>query len=153
MVATCVPRVVGLLHEANERLEEAAAAYARAITLCRSSRIPVEEGRTGLQLALLERKRGNIPQALDAVVRAIPLLERSEAPFYLDQAVALRMELQGLADTDPTTSIDAVAASIDTEYTDLSPQAAPDGTVTLLFSDILHTGEAIKEADDFNSAD
>ena len=95
-----------------------------------------EEGRSGLQLALLERNRGNEPQALDAVVGAIPLLERSEAPFYLDQAVSLRMELQGLADVDPTTSIDAVAASLDAERPDLTPQAAPDGTVTLLFSDI-----------------
>ena len=37
---------------------------------------------------------------------------------------------------DVATSIDLVAASLDTERPNLSAQAAPDGTVTLLFSDI-----------------
>jgi class 3 adenylate cyclase len=48
--------------------------------------------------------------------------------------VGLRADLQGV--THSTTSIDAVAASIDAERPDLTSQSAPDGTVTLLFSDI-----------------
>jgi class 3 adenylate cyclase len=50
--------------------------------------------------------------------------------------LAKRLDLQGLSGIDPTTSIDAVAASLDAERPDLAQQAAPDGTVTLLFSDI-----------------
>ena len=57
------------------------------------------------------------------------------APF-LEQAVQLRLAQQGLAGADAQTSIDTVADSVGTERPDLAPQAAPDGTVTLLFSDI-----------------
>jgi len=46
------------------------------------------------------------------------------------------MEQQGIADTDVGISIYAVARSVEKERPDLTPQAAPDGTVTLLFSDI-----------------
>ena len=54
----------------------------------------------------------------------------------MQRALATRLNLQGFADIDPTTSIDVLAASFDSERPDLSNQAAPDGTVTLLFSDI-----------------
>ena len=39
--------------------------------------------------------------------------------------------------TDILTSIDSIAAAVQTEHPDLAQQAAPDGTVTLLFSDII----------------
>ena len=55
----------------------------------------------------------------------------------MERVLALRLELQGVtSDSDVTTSIDAVATSIAREQPDLASHAAPDGTVTILFSDI-----------------
>jgi class 3 adenylate cyclase len=50
--------------------------------------------------------------------------------------MSLRLALQGLAGIDVQTSIEAVARSVDQTRPDLTPAAAPDGTVTLMFSDI-----------------
>ena len=58
------------------------------------------------------------------------------AKLYLDQVIARKLELQGVgADSDVTTSIDAVATSVGRERPDLATHAAFDGTVTVLFSD------------------
>ncbi len=46
------------------------------------------------------------------------------------------MQAQGVDLTDLGTSIDAVATAVYVDKPDLSPHAAPDGTVTILFSDI-----------------
>jgi len=54
----------------------------------------------------------------------------------LERAVRLKMEAQGIDVTSPETSIDAVAASVEIERPDLRPHAAPDGTVTIFFTDI-----------------
>ena len=54
----------------------------------------------------------------------------------VDRALALSLEAQGLSDVDSTTSIDEVVEAIEAERPDLTPHAAPDGTVSILFSDI-----------------
>lgn len=55
-----------------------------------------------------------------------PLMERVQAR---------KLELQGVARIDLQTSIDAVASAVTMEQPDLRPHTAPDGTVTILFSD------------------
>jgi len=52
---------------------------------------------------------------------------RGGAAHSVLHALEQRLRLQGVADIDVTTSIDMVAASLDVERPDLSPQAAPDG--------------------------
>jgi predicted ATPase/class 3 adenylate cyclase len=54
----------------------------------------------------------------------------------VERGFALRLRLQGLDTADVTTSIDAVASAVEDERPDLSGAAAPDGTVTIMFSDI-----------------
>ena len=55
----------------------------------------------------------------------------------LEQALAIKLELQGMSGaSDRHGSIDLVAATVQAEQPDLKPHAAPDGTVTILFSDI-----------------
>jgi class 3 adenylate cyclase len=62
----------------------------------------------------------------------------------MERVLARKLEVQGIASTDPSfrsaqairTSIDAVASAVDSGRPDLRPHAAPDGTVTILFSDI-----------------
>ena len=54
-----------------------------------------------------------------------------------ERAVSLRFEARGTAvPLDVRTSIDRVSAAVEEEKPDLRTHAAPDGTVTLLFSDI-----------------
>jgi class 3 adenylate cyclase len=54
----------------------------------------------------------------------------------LEDAMRLKLRFQGITSTDMTNSIDTVARVVMQDKPDLRPQAAPDGTVTILFSDI-----------------
>jgi class 3 adenylate cyclase len=54
----------------------------------------------------------------------------------VDRALALRVRLQGIESADVRSSIDAVASVVEEERPDLRGHTAPDGTVTILFSDI-----------------
>jgi class 3 adenylate cyclase len=54
----------------------------------------------------------------------------------LDECLALKLRFQGITSTDINTSIDTVARAFETEKPDLRSHAAPDGTVTIMFSDI-----------------
>ena len=46
------------------------------------------------------------------------------------------MSLQGIDVSSPQTSIDAVVSAVEAERPNLQPHAAPDGTVTVMFTDI-----------------
>jgi class 3 adenylate cyclase len=54
----------------------------------------------------------------------------------VEQSLALKLELQGVPSGELDRSIYAVASRVETERPDLHAHAAPDGTVTLLFSDM-----------------
>lgn len=55
----------------------------------------------------------------------------------VDKLVALKMQDQGISMMgDIYTSIDGVAESVERERPDMAAHAAPDGTVTIMFSDI-----------------
>ena len=54
----------------------------------------------------------------------------------MNDCLALKLQLQGIDLTDLGTSIDTVAREAIAEHPDLKPHAAPDGTVTIMFSDI-----------------
>jgi class 3 adenylate cyclase/tetratricopeptide (TPR) repeat protein len=54
----------------------------------------------------------------------------------VSDALELKLKAQGLGGRDPRESIEAVAAVVEAEQPNLAAQTAPDGTVTLLFSDI-----------------
>jgi class 3 adenylate cyclase len=96
----------------------------------------IETGRCLQGLAELASRRGDGAEAVRHLDRAIAVYEQFSIGLHLKHAVARKLELQGLADVDVYASIYRVAASVATTRPDLSSQAAPDGTVTLLFSDI-----------------
>jgi class 3 adenylate cyclase len=58
------------------------------------------------------------------------------ARWIADRALADRLEAQGLAGIDVTTSIDDMVSALEEEQPDMRAHAAPDGTVAILFSDI-----------------
>jgi len=55
---------------------------------------------------------------------------------WLDQCLAVRLRAQGIDSSTITRSIHVIATSIGARRPDLARHAAPDGTVTLLFSDM-----------------
>jgi class 3 adenylate cyclase len=54
----------------------------------------------------------------------------------VERALALKIEVQGVSFSDIGSSIDTVAREALAEKPDLKKHAAPDGTVTIMFSDI-----------------
>lgn len=55
----------------------------------------------------------------------------------LEKALSLKLKIQGVEYGDVQSSISNVAITVQSEQPDLRPHAAPDGTVTLLFTDIV----------------
>jgi class 3 adenylate cyclase len=94
-------------------------------------------GRANLADVLLARDgRGDRERALDLLGEALSSAREMGARFIADQALASRLEAQGLAGVDVTTSIDDMVSELETERPDMRAHAAPDGTVAILFSDI-----------------
>ena len=59
-----------------------------------------------------------------------------ESPLLQQRSRPADLESQGVASIDLQTTIDAVASAAPIEEPELRPHTAPDGTVTILFSDI-----------------
>ncbi len=100
------------------------------------SRGEIAEVRLRLAQLLFEHfpdARGEATEHLDFALGEFRAMKMQS---LIEEAMRLKMELQGISTTDIMTSIDAVAAIAQTEQPDLRPHAAPDGTVTILFSDI-----------------
>ncbi|MCH8066816.1 MAG: adenylate/guanylate cyclase domain-containing protein [Chloroflexi bacterium] len=81
-------------------------------------------------------KPGDAEKAQTLVNKALATFEELGMAKYVERALALKMELQGIDYKSFNTSIEAVAATVQAEQPDLRSHAAPDGTVTILFSDI-----------------
>jgi class 3 adenylate cyclase len=134
-----VDRILGLLARALERTDRAIGHLEDAVEVAAGmgDRPGIAIGRTDLAQVLLDRDgRGDRERALELVDEAIPLARDMGARAVTERALALRLEAQGLAGIDVTTSIDDVVAELESERPDLRAHAAPDGTVAILFSDI-----------------
>jgi class 3 adenylate cyclase len=131
---------LGRLAAAQGKLDEAAAHYATAAE--------VDEGmgaRPYLAITLVEHadvllkrgKPGDAAEALRMLDRALELARTLGMTPTAERAVAMRFDARGeMAPLDVRTSIDRVSESVEREKPDLRTHAAPDGTVTLLFTDI-----------------
>jgi class 3 adenylate cyclase len=79
---------------------------------------------------------GDREKALSLVSQALDAAQALGMKALLERALALKLKAQGVDLTDTGASIDAVASLVYAEKPDLRRHAAPDGTVTILFSDI-----------------
>jgi class 3 adenylate cyclase len=79
---------------------------------------------------------GDKERGLQLVGEALDAAQELGMVLLMEQALTLKLKAQGIDLKDLSTSIDAVHATVQTERPDLRPHAAPDGTVTLLFTDI-----------------
>jgi class 3 adenylate cyclase len=75
-------------------------------------------------------------RALELLNEALPLAREFGMGRFIEQGLALKLQLQGANTGDVSRSILAVASNVQTRQPDLEPHAAPDGTVTLMFSDL-----------------
>ncbi len=125
--------VLGLVDEALGRIDEALSHYDEAFETYRPSLF--HWSMVGLERARLLLDLGR-PEAAEAIDQVLAVTTQIGMNRWRDKAVALRVKLQGITSDDMRSSIVAVNAAVQSEHPDLRPQAAPDGTVTLLFSDI-----------------
>jgi class 3 adenylate cyclase len=70
------------------------------------------------------------------VNQALATFEELGMKKDVERALALKLQLQGVDRTSPYSSIGVVAAAVEAERPDLRAHAAPDGTVTIFFTDI-----------------
>jgi class 3 adenylate cyclase len=131
---------LGLLAAAMGRTVEASLHFETAIAM--NERMGARPRLALIQHAygqmLLERgEAGDHAKALALVTRALDTAQALGMKRLVERALATKLGAQGIdASTDFKTSIDVVAASVERERPDLTPHAAPDGTVTVLFTDI-----------------
>ena len=79
---------------------------------------------------------GDRERALVLLDRALQTGQELGMKRLVEQALALKASARGLVGGDPRSSIDIVASAVPRERPDLRGCSAPDGTVTILFTDI-----------------
>jgi class 3 adenylate cyclase len=132
----CSYRIFADLAVHRGSLDDAAERYRRSLAWCERERLPIEAGRCLQGLAEVSERRGERAEALRLLDRAAALFQQHGARLYLDRVIARKLELQGISSIDAHTSIDRVTASVERERPAISVHPAPDGTVTIMFSDI-----------------
>jgi eukaryotic-like serine/threonine-protein kinase len=94
--------------------------------------------RLAMARTLFEHYPDERAQAVEHLNFALGEFQAMKMQPALEDAMRLRMRDQGISTitTDIYTSIAAVAESVERERPDIAAHAAPDGTVTIMFSDI-----------------
>jgi class 3 adenylate cyclase len=134
-----VDRFLGISSATAGELDRAEREFESAISFCErmGDRPFVAQIRLDLARALLERgSSGDRERAMGLLDLCLDASQEMRMRAITDQALGAKLAAQGLAGVDATTSIDDVIAAVESERPDIRAHAAPDGTVTILFSDI-----------------
>ncbi len=129
----------GSILSAREEWADAEAAFDEARSTAQEYGVPWDEADALHERARLHMDRaeeGDSEEALRHLDETIAIYDRLGAKKHLELALADKLEVQGIDSSQALTSIDAVASTVYTEKPDLRQHASPDGTVTILFSDI-----------------
>jgi class 3 adenylate cyclase len=121
------------------RLDDAAGHFEKALQMAKDMDAKPYVALTQQEYAemLLERGQpGDAERAAELIASALETAQELGMAGVVERCLAMKLEAQGISTIDAYTSIDAVASTVYTEKPDLKTHAAPDGTVTLLFSDI-----------------
>jgi eukaryotic-like serine/threonine-protein kinase len=93
--------------------------------------------RLAMARALLAREAsGDRERASELLSQALQTGQELGMRTLTEDALALRLEAQGISAVDVKDSIDTMISAVESERPDVRSFAAPDGTVTILFSDI-----------------
>jgi class 3 adenylate cyclase len=134
-----VERVLALLARTAGRPAEAERHFAGALALSERMGDRPFAALTSWEFAgfLLDSDgAGDRERALQLLARALDTAQELGMQRLVTNALTMRLEAQGLASLDATTSIDYMIEAVSSERPDIASYAAPDGTVTILFSDI-----------------
>jgi class 3 adenylate cyclase len=132
-------RALGLLAATMRRWDDAVRHFEEALDTDRRMRARGWLPRTQCDYArtLLDRGApGDRQKALELLGEALETCQELGLKGWLDMCLELKLRAQGIDSGSVETSIEAVAASLGGRRLDLTPHAAPDGTVTLMFSDM-----------------
>ncbi len=132
-------RYLGLLAATLQRTDDAVRHFEDALAMNAAMGTRQALARTQLDYATLLWRRGqpgDRSRALELANRALETAQELGMKLVVEKALALKLQAQGVDSTDLKTSIDAVTAAVQRERPDLREHAAPDGTVTLMFSDM-----------------
>ena len=130
-------QVRGILALRLGLVDEARVHFQAGVDWAAREGVELEGGRCHQGMADALVALGRKGDAFEHLDQAAALFRSRGAARYLSQVIAKKLELQGVGSGDALTSIDSIATAVQTEHPDLAPQAAPDGTVTLMFSDII----------------
>ncbi len=134
-----IDRFLGISSATAGKLDRAVTELEDAIALSErmGDRPFLAQAHLNLARVLLDRgSPGDRERALELLDRCLDAAQEMRMRAITDQALAAKLAAQGLAGVDATTSIDEVIAAVESERPDILAYAAPDGTVTILFSDI-----------------
>ena len=116
---------VAHMEDALETLEKLRAYFWIADTKLAFSDVLVERDAPGDR----DRSLGLVNEVLEAS-------RRYDMTYFVERAMARKLDLQGIESDSATGTIHTVHTQIQRERPDLGEHAAPDGTVTIMFSDM-----------------
>jgi class 3 adenylate cyclase len=122
--------------QAAGRLEEAVEHYERGLEANAAAGAAYFDSRICLHLAEALRGLGEEQRASEVIERGLERARQLGTPLEAERLMALKLEGTSLAGVGTGTSIDLVAQSVEEDRPDLRSAAAPDGTATIMFSDI-----------------
>jgi class 3 adenylate cyclase/Cdc6-like AAA superfamily ATPase len=118
------------------RVDDARRHFETGLAWSERDRCPIEIGLNLEGLTDVSIEVGDTAAAAEYLDRAQAIFAEQGANLYLDRVLAKKLELQGGAGSDSQTSLISLTTSIEEQRPDVATAVAPDGTVTLLFSDI-----------------
>jgi class 3 adenylate cyclase len=128
---------LGHLAEAEGRLDVAIDHYERALESNRGTGARLMLTRTSLRLAetLVARDAdGDRQRAADVIEAGLDTAR--EQKLDVEHLLRIKLKAGGIDDISIESSIEAVALAVEQSRPDMGKAAAPDGTVTIMFSDI-----------------
>ena len=118
-------------------LASAETAFAEAVSIFHRFGLPWDEAEALHRWGRARLEGDDRSGAQEKLGRALEIYQRLSADSaWIEPVVADKLTAQGIGGTAVTDSIDLVAAAVSLERPDLSVHASPEGTVTILFSDI-----------------
>jgi class 3 adenylate cyclase len=134
-----VDRYLGILEICLGRCDEAVADLEEALAYNERMRARPWSTRTRYDLARALLGRNGPRDRSQAVALLNESLEAANdigMSRLIEEALAVKLELQGASSSSPAASIDVVAARISLERPDLTPHVDTQGQITIVFSDI-----------------
>ena len=147
----CTSQYLGMLAATLGRWDEAQAHFETALQFDAkmSARPWVARAQYDYARMLLARgRRGDGTRALQFLGDTLDLARRLGMKRLIEQSLAVKLRAQGLDTADTACSIDALWTTVEREQPDLLYYAAPNGTVTILFTDMENSTSMIEQFGD-----